>query len=165
MNTPKTHLGFTHSDVAAETASASPDLYEAMLADVATLLGAVAPVGGDVVLIASEARGKMMAARSRGGVLPLTFGSPAVAAEDPIAVAVDGLAVALDAAPEVRASHESVVHMDTAPAAIVGGSAPGTPAYPTRSIWQTDSVSMRLRLGATWAIRHANAVAWLTTSW
>jgi hypothetical protein len=36
---------------------------------------------------------------------------------------------------------------------------------PVRSMFQTDSVSQRLTLDATWLVRDARAVAWLTTKW
>jgi hypothetical protein len=148
--------------VPASSASTSPDLYEAMLQDVATLLGAVAATGGPVTLIASETRAAMMAARARSGTLPVVLGSPMVAADMLIAVATDGLAVAFDAAPEVGASRSALIHQSDTPAPIVDG---GTMAGPTRSLFQTDSTGFRIGLSAVWAKRHASAVAWMTTTW
>jgi Phage capsid family len=151
--------------VAPLTATGGTDKFAAMLDDLNALLSAVAPVGGDVVLVANPARAKMMPARARGGTLPPILGSPSVAAADLIAVAVDGLAAALDSEITVEASKGATIHMETAPSPI---SAPGTPnviSTPVRSLFQTDSVGMRLRLPATWAVRHPSTVAWLTTTW
>jgi hypothetical protein len=152
--------------VAALTASAATDAYEKMLGDIGALLAAVAPVGGDVVLVANTARALMMPARSRGGTLPLVLGSPAVAAADLIAIAVDGLAAAIAPEIEVEASKGATIHMeDAAPLAISTAGAPATVAAPTRDLWTTDSVGLRLRLPVTWAKRHSAAVAWTTTTW
>jgi hypothetical protein len=146
--------------VAASTPSASTDLHEAMLADIAALLDAVAPVGGDVVFIASTARAKMMAARSRGGQLPVTLGSSSVG-NDLLAVAVDGVVSASDGAVEIRASRETAVQQSTTPSGDLITGATGT----VMSTFQTDNIALRSRLGITWAKRHADAVHWLTPVW
>jgi hypothetical protein len=67
--------GLRHG-ITAEPASDATDPYQAMLDDISALLTKVAPVRGDVVLVASDARGKMMAARTRGGTLPACWLRP-----------------------------------------------------------------------------------------
>ena len=151
--------------VVALTASADTDAYNAMLADIGALLAAVGPVGSDVVLVANTVRAKMMPAMARGGVLPVVLGSPSVAAADLIAISVDGLAAALGGEIEVLASKGATLHMDTAPLAIGAVGTPAVVAAPTRSVFQTDSVAMRLRLPVTWALRDPRSIAWVTTSW
>jgi hypothetical protein len=151
--------------VAALTASSATDPFEKMLADIGTLLAAVGVVGGPVTLIASTARATMMAARSRGGTLPSVLGSPSIAGGDLIAVATDALAAALAADVEVEASKGATIHMDTTPLAIGTAGTPTVVAAPTRSLFQTDSVGLRLRLPVTWAKRDPAAVAWLSASW
>ena len=149
--------GLRHG-IAALTASTSTDPYQAMLDDISALLSAVSAIGGDVVLVAGPARGKMMAARTQGGTLPSVLASPMVAANDLIAVAVDGLAVAIDDAPEVRASRDAATQHETAPTGdLLGGS-------PVKSVFQLDSVTMRLRFNASWALRDPRGIAWTTTT-
>jgi len=151
--------------VAALGASTATDPFEKMLGDVGALLAAVAPIGGEAILIANTARAQMMPARSRGGTLPVVLGSPAVAAADLIAIAVDGLAAAIAPEIEVLASKGATVHMDTAPLPISATGTPNIVAAPTRDLWTTDSVGLRLRLPLTWAKRDPRAVAWVTTTW
>lgn len=151
--------------VAALTASTDPDAIEAMLHDIKSLLTAVAPIGGDVILVAAPARAKMMAARSRGGTLPPVLGSPAVAAADLLAVAVDGLAVALDDTIDVASSKHAVMHGSTTPVDIGTPGSPATVAAPSRSLFQTDATALRVTLGVTWAVRHPSTVAWLSNIW
>jgi len=55
--------------------------------------------------------------------------------------------------------------MDTAPLPIASPGAPATVSAPTRSLYQTDSIGLRLRLPVTWAKRHGAAVAWVATTW
>lgn len=137
-----------------------------MLADIHTLLNAVAPIGGDVVLIAGSARGAMLSARSRGGALPPVLASPMVNSTDLLAVATDALAVAIAPEIAIETSKGALIHQeDTAPLAIASPGSPPTIAAPVRSLFQTDSVGLKLRLPVTWTKRHAAAVAWLTTSW
>ena len=72
------------------------------------------------------------------------------------------LASAVDAAPEIEASRLATVHMDDEPLSIVDDS--GTPAAPTRSLFQTDTVGIKIRFDASWALRDASGLAWLTTT-
>jgi hypothetical protein len=65
-------------------------------------------------------------------------------------------------APRFEVSDQATLHMeDTAPAQIVGGASPGTPAFPTTSLWQTDSLALRLILPINWCLRRAGIVAWV----
>jgi hypothetical protein len=82
-----------------------------------------------------------------------------VAAADLIAVATDALAVAIDDAPEVRASRDAATQHETAPTGdLLGGS-------PVKSVYQLDSVTMRLKFNASWVLRDPRGVAWTTTAW
>jgi len=79
-----------------------------------------------------------------------------------------GTVIALDAAdfvsvggdaPRFELSDQATLHMeDTAPADIVSGAAPGTPANPVKSMWQTDSIALRLILPINWTIRRLGMV-------
>ena len=150
-------------NVVASTAAGGGDSFEKMLADIATLLGVVAPVGGPVVFVASEARAAMARARSRGGVLPVVLGSPAIAPADLLAIAVDALVTAIDPTIEVEAGRHGTIHIDDAPLPLA--SVGPTVAAPQRALFQTDSTALRLKLDATWAVRHPQAVSWMSTTW
>jgi hypothetical protein len=80
-----------------------------------------------------------------------------------------GTVIALDAAdfvsvgsegPRFEISDQATLHMeDTAPLAIIGGTTgTPTPAVPTRSLWQTDSMALRLILPMNWVVRRAGVV-------
>ena len=76
-----------------------------------------------------------------------------------------GTVIAIDAAdfvtvggeaPRFEISDQATLHMeDTAPLPIVGG----TPADPVRSLWQTDSLALRLILPLNWTIRRPGVVS------
>ena len=81
-----------------------------------------------------------------------------------------GTVIALDAAdfvvvggeaPRFEISDQATLHEeDTTPLPIVSGSAPGTHANPVRSLWQTDSLALRLVLPLNWTLRRTGVVAW-----
>jgi hypothetical protein len=96
--------------------------------------------------------------------LPVTvLASSAVAAGDLIAVAPAAL-VSATGPVRIEASRDAEIHMETTPTGI---SIPGTPnvvASPVQSMWQTDTVSLRLVMTASWGLRHSSGLAWLTTT-
>jgi HK97 family phage prohead protease/HK97 family phage major capsid protein len=81
-----------------------------------------------------------------------------------------GTVIALDAAdfvsvggeaPRFEISDQATLHMeDTTPLAIASGSGP-TVASPTRSLWQTDSLALRLILPINWTLRRTGVVSWV----
>jgi hypothetical protein len=81
-----------------------------------------------------------------------------------IAVATPAIVSASELLPRIDASPYALIHEETNAQAIVlpGG---GT-ASPVRSLYQTDSVAMRLRLPISWALRQPGALAWMqNVSW
>lgn len=74
-----------------------------------------------------------------------------------------GMAIMIDAAdfttagaegPRMEISDQATLHMeDTAPQDIVSGASPGTPATPVKSLWQTDSLGLRLIMFMNWIMR------------
>ena len=149
--------------IAARTASATTDSDEAMIEDMVTLAASVSVIGGPIMLIASPERAVAMSLRARRELPFAILGSAAVAADDLIAVAVNGLASAVDAAPEIEASKLATVHMSDTPVPIAD--AASTVAAPTRSLWQSDTVGIKIRFNASWALRDPRALAWTTVSW
>jgi HK97 family phage prohead protease/HK97 family phage major capsid protein len=65
-------------------------------------------------------------------------------------------------APRFEVSDQATLHFeDTAPADIVGGASPGTAAWPVKSLWQTDSIGLRLILPLNWTLRRTGIIAWV----
>lgn len=64
-------------------------------------------------------------------------------------------------APRFEVSDQATLHMeDTTPLDLVSGS-PGTAASPQRSLFQTDSLALRMILPLNWAQRRAGTIAWV----
>jgi hypothetical protein len=86
---------------------------------------------------------------------------------DVIAIAGTGLASAFDAVPQIEASKIAVAHMeDATPLQIASGAqGAGVLATPTRSLWQSDTIGIKIRFNASWALRDPRALAWLTARW
>jgi hypothetical protein len=63
-------------------------------------------------------------------------------------------------APIMTTSDQATLHMeDSAPLDLVSGS-PGTVASPQRSLFQTDSMALRMVLPLNWVQRRAGTIAW-----
>ena len=70
-------------------------------------------------------------------------------------------------APRLEISDQATLHMeDTAPLDLVGPGSPGVVAAPQRSLFQTDSLALRMVLPLNWVQRRAGTIAWLqNTTW
>jgi hypothetical protein len=155
--------GLRHG-VVASTASASTDPDEAMIADLSTVAAAVSVIGGPIMFVTAPRRAAAISLRAKYELPFPVLGSPAVAPDDLIAVATQGIASATDEVPEISSSRMATVHMDTEPLPIAGDD--GTLAAPVRSLWQTNAVGIKLGFDASWALRNPSALAWLTaTNW
>ena len=65
--------------------------------------------------------------------------------------------------PRMEISDQATLHLeDTAPADIVSGpSGTPVPATPVKSMWQTDSLALRMIMKMNWILRRP-VVAWMT---
>jgi HK97 family phage major capsid protein len=63
-------------------------------------------------------------------------------------------------APKFDISDTATLHMETAPAAISTVGAPNVVAAPVRSLWQTDTIGVRMLMDVNWALRRTGVVAW-----
>jgi HK97 family phage prohead protease/HK97 family phage major capsid protein len=64
-------------------------------------------------------------------------------------------------APRFDVSDQATLHMeDTTPLAIGTAGSPATVAAPARSLFQTDSIALRMLMDLNWAMRRAGVVAW-----
>jgi HK97 family phage major capsid protein/HK97 family phage prohead protease len=65
-------------------------------------------------------------------------------------------------APRLEISDQATLHMeDTAPLDLVGPGSPGVVAAPQRSLFQTDSLALRMVMPLNWVQRRAGTIAWL----
>ncbi len=67
--------------------------------------------------------------------------------------------------PRFDVSDQATIHMeDTTPLPIVtGAQGSGVVASPTRSLWQTDTIGVRMLLDINWGLRRTGVVAWTQT--
>jgi hypothetical protein len=67
-------------------------------------------------------------------------------------------------APEFDVSDVATIHEeDTTPLPIVtGAQGSGVVASPTRSLWQTASIGVRMMVDMNWTMRRSNMVSWMT---
>ena len=150
--------------IAALTASNDSNAIEAVLADFSTLVGSVSAVGGGgpFILVARAGRAVTMNSRfyrqfDRESGLIQVLPSATVGA-DLVAVAPAALVAAISADPDIETAKAATLHEDSSPQPLMV-------AGPARSLWQTDSIALKVRWPATWALRDPRGVAWLTPSW
>lgn len=63
--------------------------------------------------------------------------------------------------PRFDVNDSATLHLeDTTPLAIGTAGAPATVAAPVRSLWQTDSIGIRMLLDVNWAMRRTGVIAW-----
>jgi hypothetical protein len=145
----------------AATAATAGGTNEAMIADLSALAAVVAPVGGlNIAFVAAPGEAVKIALRAPQFRFPV-FATGALPTGTVMVIAIPALAVAVDPLPRFEISKESVIHAeDTTPLAISTEGAPATVAAPSRSLWQTDCVGVRLIMQVAWGLRVAGAVAW-----
>jgi hypothetical protein len=148
--------------ITASTPSTNTDEMGAFYEDCHTLLDAVSAVGGNgpFVLIGSPGRVATMVMRfvlQPGNVSVLAANA---VGNNLVCVAPNAIVAALSPNPVIETATAGELHMEGAtPLPIVNG---GAPAAPSRSLFQTDSVALKMRWPVTWALRDPRAVAWLT---
>lgn len=139
--------------------SSATSPFDAMVSDISSLAAWLAPASGgsEPVLIASPAQFVPLGMNVRNPYSVLM--SAALPAGTVIGVVPAALATVVEV-PRIETSPGATLHMDTAPTNV---SAPGSPphvAAPTISMYQTDSVSLRFILNATWMLRSPSGVAY-----
>jgi hypothetical protein len=139
------------------------DAWGNFLGDIGKLADAVSPVAGNAPIAFVGSAGRALKARVLlGDVLNEgvnVFGSNAVI-NDFLCIATAALVSAIGV-PEVEVSKVSTLTMDDAPAPD-----PTTPPGPNRSLWQTDSIGIKIRWPVSWVIRDPRGFAWMTpTGW
>jgi HK97 family phage prohead protease/HK97 family phage major capsid protein len=157
------------------TATASGTTTEKMVADIKQLLAAIVAAGGgtDVVILINPAQaislgfaqtttGDFLFAtvQEAGSKFSVSFiVSQTVTAARVIAIDASEFATATGDSPRFAISNEATLHEeDTTPLALGTAGSPATVAAPMRSLFQTDSVAIRLTLYVTWVMRRTGMV-------
>jgi hypothetical protein len=142
------------------TASTNTDKYEAMVSDIATLAATVAPLAanGGIIFVAAPKQAVALNIGLPNFNYPILV-SGSLADGTIIVVARNAVISAFDALPLIDTTKAATMHMDTAPQQLATG---GTMASPTTVMFQTDKIGIRLRWPITWALRNANAIAFMT---
>jgi hypothetical protein len=127
----------------------------AMWQDLGALAAAVAPLGGsDLAYIASPGEWwKLVFAMGAQFPKDRVFASGGVPKGTVICIALPALCSASDPAPRLEAARDVALSMDDS--APVG--------LPSRSMFQTDSVSIRLTMFLSWGVRATGAVAYCSS--
>jgi hypothetical protein len=146
------------------TPSAATDFWQAAFEDVAALINAIGPVAGPGPYFLIGSPGRAVAMGLRFNIDPSVarqiqiFGSTAMG-NDLAAIAPNAIVTAASATPEVEMARAAALVMDdTAPGA------PGTTG-PEKSVFQTDSVALKVRWPVSWALRSPLGFAWMTPNW
>lgn len=150
--------------ISALTASSNTDAFGAVFEDINALVGSVAPVGGRGPFYIISGAGHMSSMKGRfdfegSADSPMIPVISAGVGNDIICVAAQAIASAVDVDPDVEAANAGVLVMDTAPGAA------GTTGSGEKSIFQTDSIAIKVRWPVSWALRDVRGVSWLTPSW
>jgi hypothetical protein len=136
---------------------------EALVDDLATLAGALAPVAGNgsIVLIVPPQQTIALALRLVGAATWPVLTSSSLTAGTVIAVALNGFVSASGSAPQIEASREASLHYADPASDIV--SAGGVAAAPVASLFQSDRVGLKLKWLLSWAVRDPRAVQFMTS--
>jgi hypothetical protein len=154
----KSPAGLLNGIAALTPAAAGGQKQDAMASDIQALIGAIAATAGSGwMLITAPAQAGALAFRLAQQV-PNVITSGVLAAGTVIAIAPQAF-VSIMEAPRIDSSIEAILHMDNAPADI---STAGVVAAPARSLFQTNSVGLRMITPVSWALRAPGAVAWMS---
>jgi HK97 family phage major capsid protein/HK97 family phage prohead protease len=166
------------------TAASSGTTIEKIVTDINALIAPMEAVGGGtkVVLMMNPAQARRLGmaqtttgdfafgdinqAQSKFGVSRIVV-STTITAGTVIAVDADWFATVTGDTPRFAVSNEATLHEeDTTPLAIGTPGAPATIAAPVRSLFQTDSMAIRLSIYVTWGmlrtgmVQTVNSVGW-----
>lgn len=147
-------------NISAGTESASTVPSEAMSEDVGTLVGAVAAVAGNnpIIIIGSPKQAAALRLWARPNFNYEVLSSSGLADRTVVAVASNALVSACDPLPRFEVADQTVVHMeDTTPLDITDQAITGT----VKSMFQTDSFSLRCVMEVSWGLRSNTGLAWL----
>lgn len=141
----------------------------ALATDIGNIFEALASAGAgvDVVLIANPGQAASLKIWAGPKFDYPVLASAALAPGTVIALEAGSFVSGFSSEPEFESSTETVLHMeDTTPLPLGSVGSPNTIAAPTRSLWQTDCIALRMILRCGWGVRapgHVqviNSVTW-----
>jgi hypothetical protein len=148
--------------VSAITATAGGGV-AALIKDLSNIAVAIAPVCGsmdNIIFLAAPSEAVRISLYAPSSFKYPVFATSGLAAGVVMGLATNCLAIAADPEIRIQTSKEATMHFeDTSPAPISAGV---TVATPVRSLWQTDSIGLRLIFTLNWALRTTGAIAWTT---
>ena len=138
--------------------------FNAMVADLKALAGAIADSGGGRgVLYFTNPRQAMPIRLQSDAVAGDVVSSSRIPACTVIAIETGAIVSAFDGLPQIDVADATAIHWeDTTPAQIGTAGTPNVVAAPTMSMFQTHSLALRLILRCAWASRMSGAVQFLT---
>jgi hypothetical protein len=147
--------------IAGLTPTPTGEKSQIIIDDLQQLALAVAPVAGNgnIVLVASTDAAVALQLRLYKSVEWPVLISAALAPRTVIAIATNAVVSAVEGAPQIDASTQAEFHRDSTPLEIV--SSGGVVATNVGSMYQVDSVALRLRWPISWSLRDARGLAWL----
>jgi hypothetical protein len=127
---------------------------QAMLTDLAALAAGPAGVGGlDLAYVCAPSEAvKLTFAIGAQFKLPILV-SGGVPSKTVVCLALPALANATDPQPRLESARDAVLHFDDASPTDLG--------TPSKSMFQTDSVSIRLTMFVAWGLRATGGVSWV----
>jgi hypothetical protein len=132
-------------------------------ADLTTLHAAVAAIAGAVQPVVCC--NPVQAAALRNASPPIGYDVLATAGLSAGVVAMiapNALASVMDTAPRFEIADSASLHMDTSPTDFGISGVLATPSV--KSLWQTDSVGLRVVLKTDWGLRDVGGLAWLSAA-
>lgn len=165
--------GLRYNVSAAASAFGGND-YVAFLADMKALLSPfdTANAGRSLALLMNPAQARsvrMMAGPNASG-----FGwanqfladfrvvvSTSITAGTIIAVDTADFVTSTGDAPMFETSDQATIHMEDTPTALSAAASPNTVAAPIRSLFQTNSVALKMTMDVSWAMRRSGMVQWI----
>lgn len=145
--------------IAATTASNNADMREAVVQDLVTLINAVAAIGGPYIAVTSPGRAAGLYLRAARETPYVTVLAAPTMGNDIMVIAAPTLAAAFSPEPEIETSKAATLVMDDATPTAAGLSGP------ERSMFQIDSLAVKVRWPLSWAVRNPAGIAWMTPAW
>jgi hypothetical protein len=151
--TPDAPAGLLHG-ITPLTASASTDFFDALAADIATVVGAIAPVSGSgrIAFVMNPAQYFSVRLRTFDFSEPDTvlYATAALPVGSLVAIALNAL-VSATSPPEFETGTQTMLSMNDAPTAWPNG--------PVMSMFQTNSTAIKMVEKISWAVRSPQAIA------
>jgi hypothetical protein len=154
-------------DLVGKTPSATTPPSEALIDDVGDLVAAVAAVAGNspIILVAAPKQATSLKLFFRGGPPPYeVLTSSALSAGSVIAIASNCIASVIDDTLRFDVADQAVIVMNDVGSELVAATGGvSVIADPVRSMYQTDSLALRIKFGVNWALRNATGLAFMNS--